>query len=119
MNKRVRNFGAIAIIIFFILVLNIGIRVISTYRTEENAGIILKSIVEIKLGKKDEIKLNDSMYLTKVNNNFVESLMESKGWNFEERLGSCYRFKSSEGKYETVTTRLVYSSNYALWVLQK
>jgi hypothetical protein len=115
MNKKVKRTGLVIVIIISLLALSFGRCVINLYSSEKDAGIIFKSIVLMTVEHKDEIKLNESTYLTKTKSNFVKVLMQNNGWNLEEQLGALYVYKNSEGKYKTVDTSLVWSSNYMIW----
>jgi hypothetical protein len=98
-----------------IIALLLGVRIYQTYKTEANAFDILKAVIKLELSKKNIIKVNEGMYLTKSDTKVIKEILKSKGWQFEEQMGAGYVFTSGTEEALVLTTRQVVSSRYLIW----
>lgn len=118
MKNLIRIIIFIAFIFITCSILITGMRISTTYRTEKDATLILKSIAKMEFERKDIIDLDSKTYITKSgSDDSIIALMRDEGWKFSERRGGEYVFKNADGKTKSLYNYHVYSSKYFIWHL--
>ncbi|MDD4931287.1 MAG: hypothetical protein PHG66_04070 [Candidatus Colwellbacteria bacterium] len=121
-EHQLKNKKGLLIISLVILVIGI---LVPTYAPivfqEGNPWPQIKGIVQLKFSGSEIVQLSgsDNKYITESKNGTViHELMESKGYEFVEQMGSGYFFESPTGQ-KIVVTHKYYSRYYSLWNVEE